>query len=378
MRKNVVILFGGKSPEHEISVKTAYNVFKAMDPDQYDVHLVGISKTNSFYYLKSHHLEELAKKHERVEDDDGYLHATFWKNVLRVFTNAGDFLKERDFFYWLECLEKSAFQYQLDIVISLIHGVQGEDGIIQGFLEMLGVPYVGCGVKASALCMDKDVTKRILKSHDIPVVDWITLKEYEKINEDDIINTLGLPIFVKAAEQGSSIGTYKAVNKKELKESIQKAFEYGPKVILEKAVQGREIECAILGNGNALTVSNLGEIVPSEKYGFYSYDAKYMDPDGAKLSTSVSIDKSAEADIKRLAEKAFKALDCSGLSRIDFFVTDDNQIYLNEINTMPGFTSISMYPTLMIQNGIPYDQLIKTLIDLGIEAHKQKQSYKQV
>lgn len=354
MKKNILIVFGGKSPEHEISVKTAFNVAAALDPDRYCVKLVGITRDGYFIKTTPTELENLAKNHKSLSFDA--LHQQSDSKELSLINQADG----------------------IDVVIPLVHGVQGEDGCMQGFLQMLNVPYVGCNVKASAICMDKDVTKRILKTHGIPVVDWITLKQGMPINYDVIEDAFGYPVFVKAAEQGSSVGTFKATTRAELAESIRNAFDYGPKVLVEKQIIGREIECAILGNGNDLIASPLGEVVPSKKHGFYSYDAKYMDPDGADLVVGVHLPKPLHDKIIQAAKDVYAALDCSGFSRIDFFVTDDGTFYLNEVNTIPGFTSISMYPALMMSCGFTYAGLIEKLIDLGIESYHLNQSYKQV
>ncbi|CAO5675663.1 MAG: D-alanine--D-alanine ligase A [Holosporales bacterium] len=354
MKKNVLIVFGGKSPEHEISVKTAFNVSCALDPDRYCVKLVGITRDGAFVETTPAALETLANNHKALLLDD---------------TSQKTDAKE------LSILNPSC---TIDVVIPLVHGVQGEDGCLQGFLQMLNVPYVGCNVKASAICMDKDVAKRILKTHSIPVVDWITLKQGMPIPYATIETDFGYPVFVKAAEQGSSVGTYKATSRAELEDGVRKAFEYGPKVIIEKQIVGREIECAILGNGTDLIASPLGEVVPSKKHGFYSYDAKYMDPDGADLVVGVHLPKILHDKITQAAKDVYTALDCSGFSRIDFFVCDDGAFYLNEVNTIPGFTSISMYPALMMSCGFTYAGLIEKLIDLGIESYHLNQSYKQV
>ncbi|CAO4838132.1 MAG: D-alanine--D-alanine ligase A [Holosporales bacterium] len=354
MKKNILIVFGGKSPEHEISVKTAFNVSCALDPDRYCVKLVGITRDGVFVETTLTALENLARNHKALAFD---------------VSNPKSDTKE------LSMMNQSC---AIDVVIPLVHGVQGEDGSLQGFLQMLNLPYVGCNVKASAICMDKDVAKRILKTHGIPVVDWMTLKQGMPIDYSAIELTFGYPVFVKAAEQGSSVGTYKATTRKELEDAVCNAFEYGPKVIVEKQIIGREIECAILGNGADLIASPLGEVVPSKKHAFYSYEAKYMDPDGADLVVGVHLPKILHDKITQAAKDVFRALDCSGFSRIDFFVCDDGTFYLNEVNTIPGFTSISMYPALMMSCGFTYACLIEKLIDLGIESYHLNQSYKQV
>jgi D-alanine-D-alanine ligase len=377
MKKTVLLLFGGKSPEHEISVKTAYNVAKAIDRTKFDIELVGISKTGKFYNLELQHVEECAVKHETIEDDVGYNHAMFYENILIVYTSARDFLKKRDTVHWLKSLEECISHKKIDAVFPLLHGVSGEDGVPQGFFNMLDIPFVGNDIKSSAICMDKDITKKLLKAEGIPVVDWITLYDGKDFSVDEIVQKLGLPLFIKAAEQGSSIGTYKARNKTELREYIIKAFTYGPKVILEKGLDVREIEIAVMGNDKDIEVSNPGEIIPHEKYGFYSYDAKYMDPDGAKTLTHTNLTKDQIDLIQDYAKKAFTTLECKGLARIDFFL-HENTLYLNEVNTMPGFTNISMYPRLMMEKGMTYQDLITQLIHLAFDHFNKKKSYSLV
>ncbi|MBP9752602.1 MAG: D-alanine--D-alanine ligase, partial [Proteobacteria bacterium] len=265
MKKTVLLLFGGKSPEHEISVKTAYNVASAIDQNRFDVELLGVSRSGTFEKLSLQKLKQLATNHQEIT-----------KNCMKAIDDQASHQNT------LEDISSNIISFpntkKIDVVFPLLHGVQGEDGTPQGFLEMLSLPYVGCDVKSSSICMDKDITKRILSSYGIKAVPWVTLRDYDNIDFDAIIAQLGLPLFVKAAEQGSSIGCYKATNKETLQDFIQKAFSYGRKVIIEKAIKGREIKCAILGNDNALITSCLGEIIPSENQEYYTYDAKYLDP----------------------------------------------------------------------------------------------------
>lgn len=376
MRQNVLILFGGKSPEHEISVRTAFNVAESIDRTLYNPFFIGISRSGHFYYVREEYLKECYHSFQQILDDEGYACAIIHHKVLTAFYDSS-FLEN---FTWADRRQaEPLFQEKIDVIFPLLHGIYGEDGVIQGYLQTLDIPYVGCQVKSSAVCMDKDITKTILKAQSIPVVDWIAIKEYEDFSPKSIIETLGLPLFVKASEQGSSIGTYKASTISELELFIQKAFEYGPKVIIEKAIdKAREIEFAILGKGNALTLSCAGEIIPSEKYGFYTYDAKYMDPDGAGLKINPYLKKHVLDQMLNYAKKAFQLLDCSGLSRVDFFLTKDDDVYLNEINTMPGFTSFSMYPKLMIEMGISYPDLLTKLIQLAVDSFNEKKKYKLV
>lgn len=353
MKKTVLLLFGGKSPEHEISIKTAYNVANALNKDLFDYILVGISRRGILYSITDKQIENLSKNHTAILDGQNYPQVSFLQVQQKLFISG----------------------LAIDVVFPLLHGVFGEDGTPQGFFNMLNIPFVGNDIKSSALCMDKDLTKKLLKCEGIPVIDWIMLKEGEPYNTDQIINTLGLPLFVKAAEQGSSIGTYKVKNPTDLTLVIEKTFQYGKKVIIEPFVPIREIEVAVLGNAEAVKVSDVGEIILSANHEFYSYDSKYTDPNGSIVDLAPTLKPEIAQKIKEYAEKAFKVLECNGLARIDFFLTHDNDIYLNEINTLPGFTDISMYPKLWMEQKMTYQDLITTLLNLAFEHFNKKQSY---
>lgn len=326
----VAIIYGGMSTEHEISKISGKNVINNLDSKKYDIYPIFMEKDGTFNM-----------KGKPV------------KNIV-------------------ETLKK------MDVVFPVLHGLYGEDGTIQGMLEILKIPYVGCHVLSSSVCMDKVYTKSVLEKANINQAKYIYIKDENtyvndefdeiEIQNDEIINLveekLKFPVFVKPSNSGSSVGVTKAENGPELIKAIQKASIYDKKVLIEEAIVGKELECAVLGNKEA-EASTVGEILPAEE--FYSYDAKYNNKESkTKIPADLSEEKINE--IRRIAIKAFKATDCTGLARVDFFVQEKTQkIYLNEINTMPGFTEISMYPKLWEYDGIKYSELLDKLINLAIE-----------
>jgi D-alanine-D-alanine ligase len=341
MKKNILILCGGPSTEHEISIRSAYNVYKHLDTSLFTPVLVGISRSKKFYSLTFAQLEEL-------------------------YTNFGCVM---DGLYPPVNLENVS----IDVCFPVLHGTGGEDGSIQGYLELLTIPYVGNGVTPSAICMDKDITKRLLQSHGLPVVPFLTVKHIDEISYTLASKTLeNSTLFLKCVNQGSSIGTYKVRNEQQYNECIKEAFTFGPKVLIEKAIEGREIECAIIGGNNTPEASIFGEIIPQNDHEFYDYNAKYLDANGAQLTIDAQLDEATKTQLSCIAKKAFKVLDCSGLARIDFFVDINNAIFINEINTMPGFTNISMYPQLLMHTGFTYQDIITKLIALAYEAYQKK------
>ncbi len=337
MKKNILILCGGPSTEHEISIRSAYNIYKHLDTSLFTPLLVGMSHAKNFYTLTFTQLEE-------------------------IYTNFGCVT---DNLYPSADLNKMA----IDVCFPVLHGAGGEDGSIQGYLEVLNIPYVGNGVTSSAICMDKDITKRLLQSHDLPVVPFLTVKQADEISYKAASQKLGHILFLKCVNQGSSIGTYKVRSEQEYNQCLKEAFTFGPKVLIEKAIQGREIECAVIGN-NDPEMSVFGEIIPQNDHEFYDYNAKYIDADGAKLTIDAQLNDAIKKQLSHVARKAFKALDCSGLARIDFFVDADDTIFINEINTMPGFTNISMYPQLLMHSDLAYQDIVTRLIHLAQENSK--------
>ena len=324
------VIYGGMSSEHEVSIMSGKNVLDNLDNKKYDIYPIFIDKQGKWYINN----KEI-------------------KNIV-------------------EELKK------MDVVFPVLHGLYGEDGTIQGMLELLKIPYVGCDVLSSSICMDKVYTKCILEKANIRQAKYIYIKneniyineEFEeiKLENDEIVKMvqekLNFPVFVKPSNSGSSVGVTKAENGPELISAIEEASIYDKKVLIEEAIEGKEVECAVLGN-DAPEASTVGEILAADK--FYSYDAKYNNAESkTKIPADLSEDKINE--IRRLAVKAFKATDCKGLARVDFFVQKDTQnVYLNELNTMPGFTQISMYPKLWCYMGLKYSELLDKLIDLAIK-----------
>ena len=326
--KKLGIIYGGISTENEVSEMSAKSVIENLDKEKYEIHEIYISKYGKWYEVKGNKKEEI--------------YNLIW------------YLKD------------------LDIVFPVLHGIGGEDGTIQGMFEMLQIPYVGCGVLASSVGMDKVYTKIIFEKAEIPQTKYVYVKKenntYKIVNEnfdeeefkiDKITKKLKFPMFVKPSNSGSSVGVKKATNVEELKLAIENAGQFDKKILIEQAIEGKEVECAVL-DGDEVIASTVGEIMSAEE--FYSFDAKYNMPE-SKTVIPANIEKEQIEEIRKLAIKAFKAIDGKGLSRVDFFIEKGtNKIYINEINTMPGFTKISMYPKLFESVGIPYSELLDKLI----------------
>jgi D-alanine-D-alanine ligase len=361
VKRRVVLLFGGRSAEHEISVISARSVIDALDPQRYEVVAIGVTKEGRWQLMPG---------------GPPALNPSGAPAALPEVTEAsgGDVALDQE--PGAQALvADDGTRMPVDVVLPIMHGPYGEDGSIQGFLEMAGVPYIGSGVLASAVGMDKSVQKVLFAAAGIPVVD------HEVVNERDWEATpeavaaaterLGFPLFSKPAALGSSVGVVKVHDASELRGALEEAFRYGRKALLERAVEGaREVEVAVLGNDEPL-VSIAGEIVP-RGHEFYDYDAKYLDETGAELIIPARIPDATLARIQRLAVDAFRAIDGSGMARVDFFVTADDEPILNEINTIPGFTKISMYPKLWEASGVSYPELIDRLIELSIERHERE------
>ena len=350
----VLVIGGGVSPEHTISVVSSSSVAKNLDRNKYDVQVVGIDKETGEwrYYGDTKFYTDNGTINSYALKNDG------WKPVV-IRPGA------KPVFYYRSGEELMPFD--VDVVFPVVHGENCEDGTLQGLIEDMGFPIVGCGTLSSAMCMDKDLSKIIARSYSIPVVPWVSYTKSDVINEDNIISKLGLPLFVKPSTAGSSVGITKVKVKNELSPAIQSAFKYSDTVLVEKGINAREIEFAILGKWNKeIRVSTPGEIVPLKE--FYTYEAKYIDDKGADLLVPAKIDEKTKTKIAGYARDVFKALHCSGMSRIDFFIDKETQdIYFNEINTIPGFTTISMYPRLWGESGISYSNLLDELINIALE-----------
>lgn len=348
-KTRVAVIFGGKSNEHDISLISAANVISNLDKNKYEIIPIGITQKGRWFFYPG--------------SVDGIRDNT-WENFTDNVPAA--ILPDPLYRGIATILDGEINVIKVDTVFPVLHGKYGEDGTIQGLLDMSGLPYVGCGCFASAACMDKEYTHTVLEYHGIKMARYRVIRQSELsvLDEliEDIINELELPVFVKPSSCGSSVGVNKANSFEELKNAVKIAFSHDKKVIIEEYVKGRELECAVLGADNPFA-SNVGEILSCND--FYDYDAKYiLGTSGLSIPADIPAEKARE--IRETAVKAFKAIGGFGLSRVDFFLSGDT-VYLNEINTMPGFTSISMYPKLMENFGISYSELLDKLIELAGE-----------
>jgi D-alanine-D-alanine ligase len=346
----VGIVYGGRSVEHEVSIHSAASILQALDPSRYDVSLIAISHDGRWHIGGPQMLPAAVVKAPEVT-----LPAVPGERTL---VSAAD--------------GKPAAQ--LDVIVPIVHGTGGEDGCLQGFLELAGVPYVGSGVLGSAIQMDKDVSKRLLQAVGIPVVPWVTVRKHELTAHeplvDRILHTIGLPCFVKPANTGSSVGISKVKTRAELEPALREAVRYDEKVLVEQAVDAREIEIAVLGNDRP-EASVPGEIIPHKEW--YDYEAKYVD-ERTELIVPARVPKAVASELQRLAVLAFTTLEGSGLARVDFFVEKKtDRIWLNELNSLPGFTEVSMYPRLWQASGVSYPALLDRLIELALERGRSRE-----
>ena len=355
--KKIGVLFGGKSAEHEVSLQSARNVIEALDKNKYEVIPIGIDKNGKWQlnttanYLLNTNNPKLIKLNKSNKEVALYAQG---QGALTPINNS------------------SGIKGKIDVIFPVMHGPFGEDGSMQGLLKLAGVPFVGPGVLGSAVGMDKEIMKRILRDAGMPIGKFVAVIENDKIDFNKIKKELGLPMFIKPANMGSSVGISKVRNEKEFKKGISEAFKFDRKIIIEEFIEGREVECALLGNDMPMA-SIPGEIVANQD--FYSYDAKYIDA-GSKSIIPAQIDKKTTKKIQELAIKTFQALNCEGLSRVDFFLKKNGTVLVNEINTIPGFTNISMYPKLWEASGIPVSKLLDRLIELAIERFNKEKKLK--
>jgi D-alanine-D-alanine ligase len=357
---NVGILFGGKSAEHEVSLQSAKNVYDAIDRERYNPVLIGIDKTGRW-------LLNEGSRFLLNADDPGRISLNHSGDPVALIPESGGAIAN------LKGLKESG---SVDVVFPILHGPFGEDGTVQGLLRLADIPFVGSGVLGSAVGMDKDVMKRLLRDAGIPIGKFLVLRSHEAVPPfGEAAAELGAPLFVKPANMGSSVGVSKIHNEAEYKSSVAEAFLYDTKIILEEYIRGRELECAVLGSEDAIA-SVPGEVISSHE--FYSYDAKYLDEKGAALEIPANVPPRIAGTVRELAVKTFRALCCTGLSRVDFFLRQangmagDGEVIVNELNTMPGFTRISMYPKLWEASGIGYTELISRLIELAITGFEKE------
>jgi len=349
MKINLVILFGGYSTEHNISIISARSVVKNIDKEKYNIFLIGFSKKRKWTLINENEIENL----ETIPETNQDLNISLNSNKPRI--KFGD--KE----------------FQIDCVFPVLHGIGGEDGSIQGFLESLDIPYVGCDVESSSVCMNKSLTKRILDTYGIKQTKYYNFDKHAYSQSKDLLieyisNNFELPLFIKPVHCGSSIGVTKVKKLENLKNALDLAFKYENEIIVEKGINGRDIECSVLGDYKTINASIVGEIIPKRE--FYDYSAKYEDP-ATLLKIPADISENLKEEIKKISIQSFKVLRCYGMARVDFLLErDTNEIFLNEINTIPGFTSISMYPKLWENSGLSYTGLIDKLIELAFLRNK--------
>jgi D-alanine-D-alanine ligase len=361
----VGVIFGGRSGEHEVSVASAASVIEALDKDKYEVVPIGITHEGRWL---------AGSDPRRILTGVAMDEAGKDMSVTPVIIT-GDPTQNGLIPADTSSAEQEGSIGPLDIVLPVLHGTYGEDGTLQGLLEMAGLPYAGCGVLGAALGMDKEKAKMVFASAGLPIVDWLTVPRYVWEHDQEAIirrieERFSYPVFAKPVNLGSSVGVGKAHDRSELVRKLTTALEFDRKALIEPAINCRELECGVLGNDQPVA-SIVGEVVPSNE--FYDYRAKYVD-NASRLYIPAEVPAALLESIQQLAVAAFLALDLSGLARVDFFLDKDSgTIYLNEVNTMPGFTEISMYPKLWEASGIPYPELLDRLIHLGIERHADRQ-----
>ncbi|MBI2605020.1 MAG: D-alanine--D-alanine ligase [Deltaproteobacteria bacterium] len=365
----VALIFGGKSGEHEVSIVSAMSIYKALDKNKYDVTLVAIDKSGRWVLPDS---KALLSQPANVRD----LRIASKSQAVSLISYPSEMN--------LIPIEKNKPHpeggLKFDVILPILHGTHGEDGTVQGLFELADIPYVGSGVLGSALCMDKDSAKRVMRDAGIPVVPFMAVRRREfssnkKKIADEAIGKFGLPFFVKPSNMGSSVGVHKAKTAADVIPLLEDAFRYDTKILVERAVSARELEVAVLGNHDP-EASVVGEIIP--RHEFYSYEAKYIDENGADLKIPAeNLPRGTEESARELAVRAFRELDCAGMARADFFLDKKTgELFLNELNTIPGFTSISMYPKLWEASGIPYPELLDRLIELALERHREREGLK--
>lgn len=345
----LALLYGGMSAEHEISLISAASIFYALDKKKYDITLIAIDKLGNYFINPAEELPESPARSLPVCDK-------YSKSVE---------------------LTPSLFS-NIDLIFPILHGPLYEDGCLQGFFELGQCPYVGTGVLGSALSMDKEIAKRLVSLEGITIAPYKVLYAVDSPAKKkqviyDCAKELGFPLFVKPATLGSSVGTDKVFDLEQLQTALSDAFRYDTKVLVEKAIEGQEIELAVLGSRNQLKVSGAGEICVLDKQSFYSYQAKYIDKDATRLQIPAQISKEEEAQLQTKAMRIFEQLECEGLARVDFFVERDTRnIVFNEINTLPGFTEISMFPKLWMASGLTYSALLDELVSLALDRFQLK------
>lgn len=346
-RTKIALVFGGKSSEYAVSLQSARSIYEHLNKSKYNIYLIKVTQNGDW----------------RLENPQ----TAFQQNRNAPLIS----IRNNDREARVISQKTGRDLGVIDVFFPIIHGSGGEDGNLQGFFETLGIPYVGTGVLGSAIAMDKDVSKRLLNQAEIATTKFITFRKQSiqtKIKKE-ILQRFTLPVFIKPANTGSSIGISKVKTIEQIKSAIKEAFNYDDKIIIEEAVQGREFECSVLGNSEMIA-SLPGEIIPHDE--FYTYEAKYLNRNGATLKVPADITDVLTKKIQEISIKACNTLECYGMARVDFFYTKDGQLLVNEINTLPGFTKISMFPKLWEASGLPYSKLLDRLIELALETKQTK------
>ncbi len=353
VKKRVGILYGGKSPEHKISLMSVQKVVAHIDRDRFDVVLLPIDKEGQWHYQPG-----LLVLHDK--DDPAKISLPSYSDSIYLSQNAGDG----------SIISKTTGKIldKVDILFPMLHGANGEDGAIQGLAKICDLACVGCGILGAAIGMDKDVTKRLLRDAGIRVADFVTLRMgyNDDMTYDEISAKIGRKMFLKPANLGSSVGVKYVDNEVDFAQAIKTCMTYDPKVIVEEKIEGREIECAVMGN-QIPKASIPGEVMPASEW--YTFESKYLDKDGAKLRVPADIPPQKAEEIRQIAKKVYVTLECKGMTRVDVFLPPDGTIIVNEVNTIPGFTKGSLYPVMWEKSGIDNKQLISALIDFAVARH---------
>ncbi|MGD0724768.1 MAG: D-alanine--D-alanine ligase [Spirochaetia bacterium] len=359
----VGVMFGGRSAEHEVSLQSAKNVLEALDREKYEPVLIGIDREGRW------HLDEQT----RVLFDSARPLPNLAADSPREVALVARGEKSR-----LMDISGNRDLGRLDVVFPVLHGPYGEDGSVQGLCRLANLPCVGAGILGSAVGMDKDVMKRLLRDAGIPIAKFLVLARGKAVPDfTSVAGSLGTPVFVKPANLGSSVGIVKAATAEKYEKAVEGAFQYDTKVLVEEYISGREIECSVLGNEEPLA-SVPGEIVTGGGHDFYDYDAKYLDENGATLHIPAALEGRITERVQALAVRAFTVLCCNGMARVDMFLRDNAEVLVSEINTIPGFTRISMYPKLWEASGVSYRELVDRLIALAMERHSVEHGLKTI
>lgn len=359
-KKTVLVICGGRSTEHSVSLLSARNVLSAIPEKKYNVRIVVIDRLGGWFLVSRKEFDAIVQVGELLKGKKKYIEVV-------CTPSEGKGMRVLD-------MTTGKILARVDVVFPVLHGKYGEDGSIQGMFEMMDVAYVGCGVLSSALGMDKEMTKKILKEGNIETVSFGVLRkgDAQKNSFREYKKMFGVPFFIKPAREGSSVGVRKICNEREFFGAVREAFLYDDKILIEEMIVGREIECAVKGLLGAPRVSVPGEVIVQNGHTFYSYEAKYLDENGAEILIPAKIAPSVEKRIRDISIRVYQLLGCEGMARVDFFVTLRGRVYVNEVNTIPGFTDISMYPKLWAQEGIKGPRLVEGLLHMAFQTKKQK------